>query len=421
MAPTVSELRNEVKAMEESWQKMYDDEEQGGNGKAMLLLALRIRQCCQKLKVYFATHLQPEQLSKHMKVVDHKVFESHAACARDCLDAGAYLDTLKHTQKALELTQLHRCWEESVVMNILYYKKEAWKGLGEHANYIDVAVRRARNMAQVVPNACHERVDALLEIATVQIEQNDYQAATKTAREALSVEGVPPASRNISRVKLGVALLGIGDGDEALRELERCEREWSMSGEGTFWSTDALKRDKATLDKTLKRLREFQADKNAEKNLLGEKYTEMRQTWDRMTAQRPTDPKALLALALRMRQCAEDEMNKSIASPTSDQTTEIACDVDEKIFQAHTRCACECVEAEEYQDALEHTKCAIELSDAWMICGERRSSELFWTARSGHFLPSANSTSMLMLPSAGPGIWRRWGIRAKRWWTSSAK
>ena len=82
MAPTVSELRNEVKAMEDSWEKMYDDEDNCGNGKAMLLLALRIRQCCQKLKVYFATHLQPEQLSKHMKVVDHKVFESHAACAR---------------------------------------------------------------------------------------------------------------------------------------------------------------------------------------------------------------------------------------------------------------------------------------------------------------------------------------------------
>ena len=74
----------------------------GGNGKAMLLLALRIRQCCQKLKVYFATHLQPEQLSKHMKVVDWKVFESHAMCARDYLNAGAYRDTLKHTQKALE-------------------------------------------------------------------------------------------------------------------------------------------------------------------------------------------------------------------------------------------------------------------------------------------------------------------------------
>ena len=39
--------------MEDSWQKMYDDEEDCGNGKAMLLLALRIRQCCQKLKVYF--------------------------------------------------------------------------------------------------------------------------------------------------------------------------------------------------------------------------------------------------------------------------------------------------------------------------------------------------------------------------------
>ena len=120
MAPTVSELRDEVKAMEDSWQKMYDDEG-GGNGKAMLLLALRIRQCCQKLKVYFATHLQPEQLSKHMKVVDWKVFESHAMCARDYLNAGAYQDTLMHAGKAIEVNQAHdSAWEETAVINVLY-------------------------------------------------------------------------------------------------------------------------------------------------------------------------------------------------------------------------------------------------------------------------------------------------------------
>ena len=290
MAPTVSELRDEVEAMEDSWQKMYDDEG-GGNGKAMLLLALRIQQCCQKLKVYFATHLQPAQLSEQMKAVDQKVFESHAACAQDCLDTGAHRDTLKHTQKALQLAQQHGgAWIESAVMNILHFEKEAWKGLGERTKYLAVAERRAQAMAQLPPGVLgDERSAALVEIATVQIEQNDYQAAIKTARKALSVEGVPPASRNISRVKLGVALLGMGDGDEALRELERCEREWSMSGEGTFWSTDALKRDKAILDKTLKRLRECQAahPKNfppKQKFLLSEKYTEMRQTWDRMTA-----------------------------------------------------------------------------------------------------------------------------------------
>ena len=367
MAPTVSELRDEVEAMEDSWQKMYDDEG-GGNGKAMLLLALRIQQCCQKLKVYFATHLQPAQLSEQMKAVDQKVFESHAACAQDCLDTGAHRDTLKHTQKALQLAQQHGgAWIESAVMNILHFEKEAWKGLGERTKYLAVAERRAQAMAQLPPGVLgDERSAALVEIATVQIEQNDYQAAIKTARKALSVEGVPPASRNISRVKLGVALLGMGDGDEALRELERCEREWTTSGEGTRLTTDALKKDKAILDKALKRLRKVQAADPLKKNFyLSETYTEMRQTWDRMTAQGSPDPKALLALALRMRQCTEDEMNKCIARPTSDEITEIARDVDAKIFQAHTRCACECFEAEEYQDALKHTKCAIELNDAW--------------------------------------------------------
>ena len=171
-------------------------------------------------------------------------------------------------------------------------------------------------------------------------------------------------------MKLGVALLGIGDGDEALRELERCEREWTTSGEGTFWSTDALKRDKAILDKTLKRLREFRADhpKNfppKQKFSLSEKYTEMRQTWDRMAKQDPLDPKALLALALRLRQRAVDEINKCIARPTSEQMTEILRDIDNRIFEMHTCCAAECLKAEEYQATLEHTKSAIKLNETW--------------------------------------------------------
>jgi tetratricopeptide (TPR) repeat protein len=361
--PTFSEHRDEVKAMEDSWHKMFDDEEQGGsgNGKAMLLLALRIQQCCRK---YFATHPH-EQHSEKMKAVDHKVFESHASCARDCLDAGAHRDALKHTHKALQLSHQHRAWKESAVMNVLYYEKEAWKGLGEMNRAIAVAEGRALAMAQLPNVLAHDRVAALLEVARGQITQQDFHAAIRTAREALSVDGAPPTLRNVSRVKLGVALLGIGHSEEALRELERCDREWTMSVEGTRLNTDTLKGDKEVMDTCLKRLRQLVANNGTAVPLLSKEYTEMRQTWDRMTAQRPTDPKALLALALRMRQCAKDEMNKSIARPTSDQTTEIVRDVDEKLFQARARCACECVEAEEYQDALEHTKCAIELNDAW--------------------------------------------------------
>ena len=237
--PTFSEHRDEVKAMEDSWHKMFDDEEQGGsgNGKAMLLLALRIQQCCRK---YFATHLH-EQHSEKMKAVDHKVFESHASCARDCLGAGAYRDALKHTHKALKLSHQHRAWKESAVMNVLYYEKEAWKGLGETTKAIAVAEGRANYMAQLPNVPGHDRVAALLEVARGQITQQDFHAAIKTAREALSVDGAPPTLRNISRVKLGVALLGIGHSEEALGELERCDREWTMSVEGTRLKMDTLK------------------------------------------------------------------------------------------------------------------------------------------------------------------------------------
>ena len=256
--PTFSEHRDEVKAMEDSWHKMFDDEEQGGsgNGKAMLLLALRIQQCCRK---YFATHLH-EQHSEKMKAVDHKVFESHASCARDCLGAGAYRDALKHTHKALKLSHQHRAWKESAVMNVLYYEKEAWKGLGETTKAIAVAEGRANYMAQLPNVPGHDRVAALLEVARGQITQQDFHAAIKTAREALSVDGAPPTLRNISRVKLGVALLGIGHSEEALGELERCDREWTMSVEGTRLKMDTLKGDKEVLDTCLKRLRQLRAN-----------------------------------------------------------------------------------------------------------------------------------------------------------------
>ena len=257
--PTFSEHRDEVKAMEDSWHKMFDDEEQGGsgNGKAMLLLALRIQQCCRK---YFATHPH-EQHSEKMKAVDHKVFESHASCARDCLGAGAYRDALKHTHKALKLSHQHRAWKESAVMNVLYYEKEAWKGLGETTKAIAVAEGRANYMAQLPNVPGHDRVAALLEVARGQITQQDFHAAIKTAREALSVDGAPPTLRNISRVKLGVALLGIdGHSEEALRELERCDREWTMSVEGTRLKMDTLKGDKEVLDTCLKRLRQLRAN-----------------------------------------------------------------------------------------------------------------------------------------------------------------
>ena len=91
----------------------------------------------------------------------------------------------------------------------------------------------------------------------------------------------------------------------------------------------------------------------------------MRQTWDRMAKQDPLDPKALLALALRLRQRAVDEINKCIARPTSDEITEILRDIDNRIFEMHTCCAAECLKAEEYQATLEHTKSAIKLNETW--------------------------------------------------------
>ena len=114
------------------------------------------------------------------------------------------------------------------------------------------------------------------------------------------------------------------------------------------------------LDKCLEELQSSGSGPAQEKVYLSEEYTEMRQTWDRMARDNPIQ--RLLALALRMRQCAEDEINKCIARPTSDETQRSQRRRRESAAHA---LRVRCVEAEEYQDALEHTKCAIELNDAW--------------------------------------------------------
>ena len=78
-------------------------------------------------------------------------------------------------------------------------------------------------------------------------------------------------------MKLGVALLGAGRGDDALMELERCECEWTMSGEGTRWNRKDMKEQKALLDQTLEKvlLEENKAgmvDTHIRQDLLSDEY-----------------------------------------------------------------------------------------------------------------------------------------------------
>jgi len=219
-------------------------------------------------------------------------------------------------------------------------------------------------MAQLPNVPGHDRVAALLEVARGQIRQQDFHAAIKTAREALSVDGAPPTLRNITRVKLGVALLGIGHNEEALRELERCDREWTTSVEGTRLKADTMKGDKEVLDTCLKRLRQLRANSGTADPLLSKEYTEMRQTWDRMTAQKSPDGKALYALAMRMRRHVAEELTE-IRKSRGLRTEELLCDADRRIFEAQTCCAVQCVDAGLYQAAIEHAEFAIEVNENW--------------------------------------------------------
>jgi len=202
-------LMDEVQEMEIAWGKLYEEhneEREGpGKGKAMVLLALRIKQRWQEF-ITEREQIATDELPNHMVVVDWKIYASYAVCARDCLEAEAYRDTLKYTKMAFGVSVANGgAWMEDFVIKVLCYEKEAWIGLGEHSKYLDIATRRARSMANHPSVPRDEVVSALCEVATVQIDLDDYQAAEKTAREAVSVEGfVPPASRNIARMKLGV-------------------------------------------------------------------------------------------------------------------------------------------------------------------------------------------------------------------------
>ena len=369
------ELMDELKAMEDSWGKLYQEQKESkipaGKGKAMLLLALQIKQRWQE----FITKRDRGQIVKdhipnHMVMVDWKIFEAHVACARDYLEADAYRDTLKHTQKALDLSDAHGgAWMECVVMNVLNYEKEAWIGLDEESNYLDTATRRAEGMAQLAAVPRDEVVRAFCEVATVQIELDDHQAAIKTARAAVRVEGVRPASRNTARMKLGVALGCAKLTDEALQLLEQCERDWTMSVEGTRWNEQEMVASKALLDKCLEELRRGQANETADTEILmSVEYGNMTETWNKLYQQEGPNGEALLALALRIKQRTTEELddiNWRERPPLFDMAREYLMYADRSVFTSHTRCACNCVDAGAYNATLRHTKCAIELNDAW--------------------------------------------------------
>ena len=98
-----------------------------------------------------------------------------------------------------------------LMTDVLFYQKEAWCGLGEPTGMLSTVGL----IAQLPSLPGHERVEALCGGRPRRGTLLDFPAAVATAREALSVDGVPRASRNIARMKLGVALLGAGRGDEA--------------------------------------------------------------------------------------------------------------------------------------------------------------------------------------------------------------
>ena len=243
----------ELDAITQKWDAMYASASR--DGKTLLLLAFQLRHFSQK---YMDACTVPGEVRAHEAIhFDRIIITSHMVCARECLEARAYRDAITHTLKAWELCQIYKDGCMDLMTDVLFCQKQAWCGLGNPTGYY----KTVKIISQHPTLPGHERVEALCEAAASEITFQDFRTAIATAREALSVDGVPQASRNIARMKLGVALLGAGRGDDALLELERCECEWTMSGEGTRWNRKEMKEQKVLLDQTLEKVRRLEEDK----------------------------------------------------------------------------------------------------------------------------------------------------------------
>ena len=389
----------ELDAITEKWDAMYASASR--DGKTLLLLAFQLRHFSQK---YMDARTVPGEVRAQEAIhFDRIIITSHMVCARECLEARAYREAITHTLKASELCQVHQDGCVDLLTDVLFCQKEAWCGLGEPTGMLSTV----RLIAQLPSLPGHERVEALCEASATEITLLDFPAAVATAREALSVDGVPRASRNIARMKLGVALLGAGRGDEALLELERCECEWTMSGEGTRWNRKDMKEQKVLLDQTLEKVRRLEEKKagmvdthirqdllsdeylrslrlsqgahtkgsvrvrrapNAtpmRTDLLSDEYVRMQQTFDRMHDQEFPDGNALLDLAAKIsyRTTEEAERISRQCNVPESSFVELVIGAQRNMFDAHTCRACDCVDAGKYQAALEHANEAIQLGE----------------------------------------------------------
>ena len=137
--------------MTETWNKLYQQE--GPNGEALLALALRIKQrTTEELDDINWRERPPlfDMAREYLMYADRSVFTSHTRCACNCVDAGAYNATLRHTKCAIELNDAwDDLWREKVVRVVLNCQMRAFLALEEHSKYIDVAKRQARAMADL--------------------------------------------------------------------------------------------------------------------------------------------------------------------------------------------------------------------------------------------------------------------------------
>ena len=267
------ELSADCQAMEDSWVNMYN-KEPIEDGKALLALAFRIRQqAMRELSAWKqqATSLLASDVRGIELSADFMLFESHLAYASELLNADAHSEVIKHTQNALALSARHgNAWKKRVATCLFDYEKLAYANLGERNHFLVVAkaqvtaFRLAETEGVPLGISGHERIVALVLVASTQIELRDFDGAMAHSREAVGVQA-PQTSINYARMKLGTALMANGEAQEALREFERTDREWTsgFDGDGGFDGNE-LQRIRKALDHNLRTCRQLVANKEGD-------------------------------------------------------------------------------------------------------------------------------------------------------------
>ena len=153
-------------------------------------------------------------------------------------------------------------------------------------------------------------------------------------------------------------------------------------------------------------------------DLLSDEYVRMQQAFDRMHDQEFPDGNALLDLAAKISYRTTEEAERIIRQCNVPKSSfvELVIGAQRNMFDAHTCCACDCVDAGKYQAALEHANEAIQLNEMHGSHWEEKMAIIVLDVEAGVEGPRRTPRIPYCCQAPGPGYGQVWsaGRRAGR-------